>query len=40
MGSITHIVDDREILNQYEYDVWANVTSQKETVKNIWKYFL
>ena len=33
MGSITHIVDDREILNQYEYDVLVNVVSQKETIK-------
>ena len=38
MGSCTHIVDDREILNQYEYDAWGNVTSQKETVKNRFKF--
>ena len=38
MGSCTHIVDDREILNQYEYDAWGNVVSQKETVKNRFKF--
>ena len=38
MGSCTHIVDDREILNQYEYDVWGNIVSQKETVKNRFKF--
>ena len=38
MGSCTHIVDDRKILNQYEYDAWGNVTSQKETVKNRFKF--
>ena len=25
LGSITHVVDDREILNRYEYDVWGNL---------------
>ena len=38
MGSITHIVDDDSILNEYEYDAWGNVTSQKETVKNRFKF--
>ena len=38
MGSCTHIVDDRKILNQYEYDVWGNVLSQKETIKNRFKF--
>ncbi len=38
MGSCTHIVDDRKILNQYEYDVWGNVVSQKETIKNRFKF--
>ena len=38
MGSITHIVDDRKILNQYEYDIWGNVISQKETIKNRFKF--
>lgn len=37
MGSITHIVDDKEILNEYEYDVWGNVVSKKETVNNRFK---
>ncbi len=38
MGSITHIVDDRKILNQYEYDAWGNVLSQKETINNRFKF--
>ena len=38
MASITHIVDDRKTLNQYEYDVWGNVLSQKETLKNRFKF--
>ncbi len=38
MGSCTHIVDDRKILNQYEYDAWGNVVSQKETIKDRFKF--
>ena len=38
MGSCTHIVDNKKILNQYEYDVWGNVVNQKETVKNRFKF--
>ena len=38
MGSITHIVDNKKILNQYEYDVWGNVVNQKETIKNRFKF--
>ncbi|MDE6357797.1 MAG: hypothetical protein K2L15_04300, partial [Eubacteriales bacterium] len=38
MGSITHIVDDKQVLNYYEYDAWGNVVSQKETVKNRFKF--
>ena len=38
MGSCTHIVDDRKILNQYEYDAWGNVVNQKETIKNRFKF--
>ena len=38
MGSITHIVDNKEILNEYEYDAWGNVVSQKETIKNRFKF--
>nr|WP_317360111.1 RHS repeat-associated core domain-containing protein [uncultured Tyzzerella sp.] len=38
MGSITHIVDNRKILNQYEYDAWGNVLSQKETINNRFKF--
>ncbi len=28
MRSCTNIVDDKDILNQYEYDAWGNVTSE------------
>ena len=38
MGSCTHIVDDSKVLNEYEYDAWGNITSQKETVKNRFKF--
>ena len=38
MGSIIHIVDDKEILNEYEYDAWGNVVSRKETIKTRFKF--
>ena len=38
MGSCTNIVNDRKILNKYEYDFWGNITSQKETIKNRFKF--
>ena len=38
MSSITHIVDNREILNEYKYDAWGNVVSKKETIKNRFKF--
>ena len=38
MGSCSHIVDDKKILNEYEYDAWSNVVNQKETVKNRFKF--
>ena len=38
MGSCTHIVDDSKVLNEYEYDAWGNIASQKETVKNRFKF--
>ena len=38
MGSCTHIVDEKQILNQYEYDAWGNVVNQKETIKNRFKF--
>jgi len=38
MGSITHIVDDDKILNEYEYDAWGNVTSSTEAIENRFKF--
>ncbi len=39
MGSCAHIVDDREILNQYEYDIWGKCCktkiNNKKTVSNL-----
>lgn len=34
LGSITHIVDAREVLNRYEYDVWGNLAVCEEKVPN------
>ena len=30
MDSITHIVDGEKVLNEYEYDAWGEVVSQKK----------
>ncbi|OOB79423.1 MAG: hypothetical protein BEN19_07585 [Epulopiscium sp. Nuni2H_MBin003] len=38
MGSITHIAQGIDILNQYEYDAWGEVVSQTETVQNRFKF--
>ncbi len=38
MASCTRIVDDREVLTQYEYDSLGNVVNQKETIKNRFKF--
>ena len=38
MGSITHITEGENTLNEYEYDAWGEVVSQKETVKNRFKF--
>ncbi|WP_250277174.1 RHS repeat domain-containing protein [[Clostridium] colinum] len=38
MGSCTHIVDENNIVNEYEYDAWGNIVSQKETIKNRFKF--
>ena len=34
LGSITHVVDGREVLNHYEYDAWGNLAVCEETVEN------
>ncbi len=38
MGSITHIAQGIDILNQYEYDAWGEVVNQTETVSNRFKF--
>ena len=34
LGSVTHVVDDRDVLNHYEYDVWGNLAVCEEAVPN------
>ena len=34
LGCISHVVEDREILNRYEYDVWGNLAVCEEKVPN------
>ena len=38
LGRITHVADDREVLNHYEYDVWGNLAVCEETVPNRFPY--
>ncbi len=38
MGSCIYIADNNKILNKYEYDAWGNILSQKETIKNRFKF--
>ena len=39
MGSITHLTDeDGEILNQYGYDAWGNLTACEEEIENRFGY--
>lgn len=38
LGSTTHVVDDREVLNRYEYDVWGDLNVCEETVENRFKF--
>lgn len=34
LGSITHVADNREVLNRHEYDVWGNLAVCEEQVSN------
>ncbi|ONI37643.1 hypothetical protein AN639_09480 [Candidatus Epulonipiscium fishelsonii] len=38
MGSITHITQDENILNSYQYDAWGEVVNQTETIQNRFKF--
>ena len=38
IGNITHVVNDTNVINYYEYDVWGNLTVCEETVENRFKY--
>ncbi len=38
LGSITHVVAGKDILNRYEYDAWGNLTRCEETVENRFKF--
>jgi len=38
LGSISHIVDDKKVLNEYEYDAWGNVTNSTESIENRFKF--
>ena len=38
MGSITHVVEEDQIRNHYEYDVWGNATTCEETIENRFRF--
>ena len=38
MGSITHLIEENQIRNHYEYDVWGNTTTCEETVENRFRF--
>ena len=38
MGSITHITDGDRIVNEYSYDAWGDVVSEREEVSNRFKF--
>ncbi|RDY26577.1 RHS repeat-associated core domain-containing protein [Lachnotalea glycerini] len=38
MGSITHVTEQDEVLNRYEYDAWGNVTESEERVENRFQF--
>ena len=38
IGNITHVVNDTNVINHYEYDVWGNLTVCEETIENRIKY--
>ncbi len=38
MGSITHVVEENQIRNHYEYDVWGNTTTCEETIENRFRF--
>ena len=38
IGNITHVINDTNVINHYEYDVWGNLTVCEETIENRFKY--
>ena len=38
MGSITHLVEENQIRNHYEYDAWGNTTTCEETIENRFRF--
>ncbi|MCX4299532.1 MAG: hypothetical protein OSJ73_21370, partial [Lachnospiraceae bacterium] len=38
MGSITHVVEEDQVRNHYEYDVWGNATTCEETIENRFRF--
>jgi len=38
MGSITHVVEENQIRNHYEYDAWGNTTTCEETIENRFRF--
>ena len=38
LGSITHVTEGEEVLNQYEYDAWGNVTESQEKAENRFQF--
>ena len=38
IGNITHVVNDTNVINHYEYDVWGNQTVCEETIENRFQY--
>ena len=38
MSSITHVVEETNVLNHYEYDAWGNTTVCEETVENRFRF--
>ena len=38
MGSITHVVEEDQVQNHYEYDVWGNAATCEETIENRFRF--
>ena len=38
MGSIAHVVEEDQVQNHYEYDVWGNAATCEETIENRFRF--